>query len=106
MLTEPQPKPKYRPVEPKVLPSETEEPLTEEEMEVTETEITEPLTASPKLESEPEMDRSELVEEIEADEKGVLTIILYTTARRLIMKSLQYVRRKKTRRGKRKKTRD
>ncbi|KAK9309680.1 hypothetical protein QLX08_000688 [Tetragonisca angustula] len=69
VLTEPQPKPKYRPVEPKVLPSETEEPLTEEEMEVTETEITEPLTASPKLESEPEMDRSELVEEIEADEK-------------------------------------
>ncbi|KAF3429834.1 hypothetical protein E2986_01495 [Frieseomelitta varia] len=66
--TEPQLKPKYRPVEPKVLPSETEEPLTEEEMD----EITEPLMdeiTSPELESEPEIDRPELVEEIEADEK-------------------------------------
>ncbi|KAK1119885.1 hypothetical protein K0M31_012958 [Melipona bicolor] len=62
--TEPQPKPKYRPA----LPSETEEPSTEEKMEVTETEITEPLTTSPELQSESEIDRSELVEEIEADE--------------------------------------
>ena len=76
--TEPAPKPKYRPVEPRVLPSRTkyrEEPLTEEEeeeeteeLQATETEITEPLTVSPDLQTEPETERSELVDEIEEDE--------------------------------------
>ena len=75
--TVPAPKPKYRPVEPRVLPSRTkyrEEPLTEEEeeeteeLQATETEITEPLTVSPDLQTEPETERSELVDEIEEDE--------------------------------------
>ncbi|XP_060831753.1 LOW QUALITY PROTEIN: FK506-binding protein 5-like [Bombus pascuorum] len=73
--TEPAPKPKYRPVEPRVPPSRTEyreEPLTEEEeteeLQATETEITEPLTVSPDLQTEPETERSELVDEIEEDE--------------------------------------
>ncbi|XP_043584070.1 LOW QUALITY PROTEIN: neurofilament medium polypeptide-like, partial [Bombus pyrosoma] len=75
--TEPAPKPKYRPVEPRVLPSRTEyreEALTEEEeeeteeLQATETEITEPLTVSPDLQTEPETERSELIDEIEEDE--------------------------------------
>ncbi|CAK9825276.1 hypothetical protein ANTRET_LOCUS3321 [Anthophora retusa] len=69
---EPPPKPKYRPVEPEPTMEIPEEPLTEEEEEISEIETTEKLTTSPELQSEVEYeDELEEVQEIREEEEEV-----------------------------------